>query len=455
MSNVRDFGAAGDGERDDTEAIRHALDQGDGVLEFPPGDYLIHQPIRVELDRKARFGIVGLGGAARVIMDGPGPAFHLIGTHEGSAIPSSVKPIVRDRERLPTVLNLRVEGRHPEADGFLLEGTMQSTFEGVLLTDLRDGIRFRRRCRNVVISHCHIYNNRRMGVFLDNVNLHQIIITGSHISYNALAGIKIEGGEIRNFQFTGNDIEYNDSAPDGAAEILIDCTPEGSTVREGTITGNTIQARASRGGANVRVLGQSGSKSHQAGMLTISDNLLGSQEVNLHLDSCRAVVVTGNVIYSGHQRNVLVDRSRNIVVGPNSFDHNPDYRDKQLATGIRLSDSQDVTLSGLQIQDSRTGEHTVESAITEPHDALIEIVGCQRVTASGLHVLDGAPYGLLVDRSDDVVLTGSLILDTRDEKLSEASIRWQGAGAGNRITACRVDEVQIDDQSGVTQTGNS
>ncbi|MCA9108748.1 MAG: hypothetical protein KDA52_02270, partial [Planctomycetaceae bacterium] len=29
MSNVRHFGATGDGETDDTEAIRHALSEGD------------------------------------------------------------------------------------------------------------------------------------------------------------------------------------------------------------------------------------------------------------------------------------------------------------------------------------------------------------------------------------------------------------------------------------------
>ena len=41
MSNVRDFGARGDGRNDDTQAIRHAIEQGDGVLRFPRGDYLI------------------------------------------------------------------------------------------------------------------------------------------------------------------------------------------------------------------------------------------------------------------------------------------------------------------------------------------------------------------------------------------------------------------------------
>ena len=41
MSNVRQFGAAGDGQRDDIEAIEHALRDGDGLLGFPRGVYRI------------------------------------------------------------------------------------------------------------------------------------------------------------------------------------------------------------------------------------------------------------------------------------------------------------------------------------------------------------------------------------------------------------------------------
>ena len=34
MSSVRDFGAVGDGQMDETDAIRHALADGEGLLEF-------------------------------------------------------------------------------------------------------------------------------------------------------------------------------------------------------------------------------------------------------------------------------------------------------------------------------------------------------------------------------------------------------------------------------------
>ncbi|CAN5173200.1 hypothetical protein BH23VER1_BH23VER1_36100 [soil metagenome] len=48
------------------------------------------------------------------------------------------------------------------------------------------------RNRNVIISHCHIYHNSGVGIYLEGLNLHQISVVGSHISYNRLGGIRIE-----------------------------------------------------------------------------------------------------------------------------------------------------------------------------------------------------------------------------------------------------------------------
>ena len=44
MSNVVDYGTTGDGVTDDTEAILHTLEAGDGTLQFPAGNYLITRP---------------------------------------------------------------------------------------------------------------------------------------------------------------------------------------------------------------------------------------------------------------------------------------------------------------------------------------------------------------------------------------------------------------------------
>jgi len=240
MSDVKSFGAAGDGVADDTDAILHALADGDGVIEFSRGIYRITKPIVVDLTKYSRTSIHGCGGTAKILMDGSGPAFFLQATHSATADPTGFRPEEWVHERMPTIANIEIEGRHAQADGVRIEGVMQPTLTGVLIRHVRNGVHITKRARNVLISHSHIYHNTGIGVFLDHVNLHQTIITGSHISYCRLGGIRVEGGEIRNFQITGNDIEYNnnrahkvpnaDDVP--TAEIFIDVR-EG-TVREGT-----------------------------------------------------------------------------------------------------------------------------------------------------------------------------------------------------------------------------
>jgi hypothetical protein len=101
MRNVRDFGAVGDGVTDDTEAIQHAVEGGLSHVFFPPGSYRISKSITVNLAESGRFALDGAGGTAKIIMAGPGPAFHITGTHEGTAGPGTFKPEVWQGERLP------------------------------------------------------------------------------------------------------------------------------------------------------------------------------------------------------------------------------------------------------------------------------------------------------------------------------------------------------------------
>jgi hypothetical protein len=432
LSDVRAFGARGDGTTDDTDAVLRALEEGDGVLSFPRGDYLLTRPVEIDLDRFGRVGIEGAVGTGKVVMGGPGPAFHLKGSHGRSADPKHFDPGVWAGERLPTVLNLEIEGRHPEADGFLVEGTMQSTFEGVLLRKLRDGIRIHDRARNVLISHCHIYDNSGRGIALDHVNLHQVIVTGSHISYCKRGGIKVEGSQIRNLQVTGNDIEYNfDENAECSADVWIDSRDEAATVREGTIVSNTIQASHSPGGANVLMVGHD-SANNQAGQFTISDNLIGTQENNIHLVNCRGVVLNGNVVYGARDRNLLVQGTKNVILAGNSFDHNPDYNKGELCTGLKFEDSEDCTLSGTNIQDAETED------AAEGRRAIVEFHRCRRVNLSGCQILNGSPVGILLEDVSDASITGCTVLEDRDEKSMRASVVWAGTGTGNLMANNRL-----------------
>ncbi len=45
MANVFGFGAVGDGVTDDTDALQHTLDSGDGILRLNKGTYRITKPL--------------------------------------------------------------------------------------------------------------------------------------------------------------------------------------------------------------------------------------------------------------------------------------------------------------------------------------------------------------------------------------------------------------------------
>ena len=423
MSNVREFGAVGDGQGDDTEAIQHAVSQGDGVLHFPPGTYRITQSIEVRLAKRGPLSIDGSGGSAKVVMAGPGPVFRLVGTHGGTGDPGSRKGNLASHQRLPTIRNIEVEGAHAEADGFELVETMQSVFEGVMVTRCRHGIHLIKRNRNVLINHCHIYFNTGVGVYLDGVNLHQINIASSHISYNRLGGIRLDRSEGRNLQITGNDIEYNNhkshsAKPEPTAEIYIDTTAEGASVNEVTIASNTIQATGSSGGANIRIMEKPDS-SRPPGLFAISGNIIGSQENNVHLTGCYGVAISGNTIYSCEHRNLFIEDSRLINISGKTFRrHTPRY-----GTGVRFTGCSDVAFTGCSILD--------ETAEGQPDlTALLELDRCKRINITGSQFLNGT-IGMAGKDCSHVTLTGNTLHDTRERLIAKHAIRFTGEGEGN------------------------
>lgn len=444
MTQAGDFGATGDGETDDTEALQHALDEGVGELVLPRGDYRISKSLVMDLATIGRTAIRGEGGTARILMQGGGPAVLLKGTHAATADPAGFRDSEWTHERMPMISQLEIVGQHPEADGIRIEGVMQPTITGVLLRKLRHGIHITDRVRNVLISHCHIYHNLGVGIFLDAVNLHQTIISNSHISYCRLGGIRIERSEVRNIQITGNDIEYNNNAShkvpeaDGVptAEIWLDAS-EGS-IREGTISSNTIQATYSPDGANIRIIGQPKEKNAKVGMLAITGNLIGSQWNNIHMTNAEGVTISGNFIYSGHNRNVLAVDCSQIVIGDNCFGHNGDYGvEKELCTGITLRNCRDSIFTGNILQDCLSGRHLYPEAPELQREALLELYDCRDIIVSNCQILDSAPYGLRLSNCTDMTLNAVMITDRRSPPLQKSAVFWTGSTGQSIVSACR------------------
>jgi hypothetical protein len=421
MASVVDFGAVGDGRADDTEAIRHAVAAGAGRLVFPRGVYRLTGTIDVRLDRDGPIALDGDGGAARVVMAGPGPALRLVGTLDGNADPKNIPPAVWESQRLPTVANLEIEGAHDAAEGVVLDGTMQATLTGLLIRRCRVGVHLVRRNRNVLLANLHIYDGRgaAIGVHFDGVNLHQTIVVGCHISYCRHAGIKVERSEIRNLQITGCDIEYNfdPDAPD-CADVWIDA--RAGTVREGTIASCTIQAKRSPGGANVRIEGPPLEGSTGAGLWTIAGNILQSQDRNLWLKSCRGVAVSGNSFASAYERSLVIEDCRHVAVGTNTFDHNPDYGGDRI-DGIHISGSAGINLSGLILESAGAGTPEAGGAIEVERSSDVTIQGCQ--------VLDPVHRGIDLRDVTRTLVSGCTVVDRRADRTMREAIRLRGAGA--------------------------
>ena len=415
MANVREFGARGDGKTDDTQSIQHAIQKGDGTLHFPRGDYLISRPIAVALQMHGRISIDGANGTAKLIMTGAGPALNLIGSHRRTADPSHFTDEYWQRERMPIVQGLEIVGRHAQADGIRVEGVMQPTLHQVLIRRCRHGIHLANRDRNVLISDCHIFDNSGVGLFLDSVNLHQINIHGNHISYCKQGGIKVVGSEIRNIQICSNDIEYNyDLKAQTSADVLFDCR-EG-TVREGTLVGNTVQARESPNGANVRFLG---AKDHPnaVGLFTISGNLIGSQAKAIDLHACRAVVITGNSIYSGYRYAIWAENAEHLVIGANTIDHNPEYRGNS-TDQVVIRNCRNVSMTGLILQHIR--------AANDPVTSSMELRGCQNVNITGVQILGARVRGIALEACSVVRVADSTIRGTADDKTYRTALAVDG-----------------------------
>ena len=376
-ATVREFGAVGDGLADDTAAIQRAADAGPGALRFPPGRYRITRPIVVDLDAAGPI-TVAADGTARLIMAGPGPAIRLAGTHQGTAAPATVKPEVWERQRMPTVDGLAIVGEHPEADGIEATGTMQAVITRCHVRNVRHAIHLVERNRNVIVSNCHLYENRGVGLYLDDVNLHQINVTGCHISYNDAGGIVSRAGAVRNLHVAGCDLEGNMGA-DGppTANILIDAAGGAAGTAEVAITGCTIQhTHGAPDSANIRFLGLD-SHGRNWGHLTIQGNVLSDVQVNVDIGHARGVNITGNTFWRGVQHNLRVVDSSSVVIGPNTMDRNPHYRDEETADdGVLLRGCRDSTIAGLHIRGVRRAP------------AGLVLDDCERVNVSGCTILD-------------------------------------------------------------------
>ncbi len=446
MSFAKHFGAIGDGKADDTDALQHAVDDGDGVLELSKGTYRITRPIVLDASKHGYLGVRGEQGTARIVMAGPGPALQIIGDHQGTATPESFKPHTWDRERMPIVTGLEILGEHPEADGIQLRRTMQATIQSMLVRHCRYGIHLVERNRNFVLNAAHIYDCHDTGVFFDQCNLHQVIIAANHISYCKRAGIRQHNGDVHNIQITGNDIEYN-SGYEGerqelSGEIVLEA-PDG-IISEYTIASNTIQATLDAPGANVMILGKA--EEHQSGvrLVAITGNVLGSRNCNILIDRGSRISITGNTIYGGQRLNCEFRNSRYITFGSNSCFSRPASYASETTDGILLYKCVGCSLVGNVLNDCRLGNEEAGGSIT--------VRDSQNIAISASQILNPHFRGMDIVNSSRCNITGNSIHETEGTGRMLAAIRSAGSNSknwvqGNSVSAGTNGVIECNDQT--------
>jgi parallel beta-helix repeat protein len=439
LKTVLFFGAVGDSATDDTEAVQKAVDSGIGQIVFPSGVYRLTKPVEINLNETGYINITG-GGTARIIMDGVGPAFRFTGTHSGNASPSGVKQNVWANQRMPMVDDLEINGIHPESLGIEATGTMQLTITRVLIRNVLYGIRLFNLNRNVIISACHIYNNRGIGIYLDNVNLHQINIVGSHISYNGGGGVVVRNGNVRNLQIGNCDIESNMSYNwPKTANVFIDM-PEGS-MREGAITGCTIQHDHNvEGSANIRFVGHGVNSRGKAGNFTIGNNVLSDTRNNIHIKYGRGIIISGNTFWRGYDHNILIEQSEHIVLGTNLMDRNPDYGEDS-NNNIKFFESNNISINGLHLVNSVGGE------------AGIVMEQCRNYNLVNSTILDCDNGGILLKETGYGRVAGNFIRDERLLVKNPVAIKVVG-GSNNLVRDNYTNGLINGKRANSTITGN-
>ena len=430
MAFVNHFGAAGDGQRDDTEALEHALAAGDGVLELAKGSYRITRPIVIDTTRTGYAAVRGTGGTSRIIMDGAGPALRIVGDHRGTAQPQSYQDHTWDKERFPTISGIEILGRHAEASGIELRKTTKTTIREVLVRRCVDGIRLVERNRDFILSDSHLLDNHRYGLFFDRCNLHQIIVHGNHISWNKQAGIKSLDGDVHNLQITGNDIEYNnhpgvDKSPGGeprGAEIWFEA-PRG-VISEVTISSNTLQATIQPGGCNVRIHGQETTGAAAARLVTIVGNVLGSQTRGVELKHVERVAITGNTIYDSQDLSIVAEDCSGMAIGSNTFvwrgDDQAPPRD-----GLKFTRCRDASLIGLVARRLCSG--------TADSGAAITLEQCHDFAVSECQLLDSLVRGIEMVDCHRCRISGNSIIDRREKPSMQQAVRIRGKSRDNLV----------------------
>lgn len=224
------FGAIGDGEADDTKAIKDAIaaiGSGISILHFPAGTYLVSEDIPLVSD---------------MILQGEG--YNAVIKRAGNGLNNYNMLLCNGLDNV-TIRNIHIQGDRAEHEGtdgewgmcISLQDSSNIIIEHCKLTDgWGDGVYIGTAagegCNNITIDNCIIDHNRRNGVSViecDGFRLRNCLISNTD-GTNPRAGIDFEPNEadqmivnclVENCIFSGNltDISFYDRSNSAQVDI--------------------------------------------------------------------------------------------------------------------------------------------------------------------------------------------------------------------------------------------
>lgn len=387
FANVKDFRAAGDGATDDTAAIKRALAaalQSKGTLYFPPGTYLINEPLTIT----DTIAVVGSGwGSVLVLKDGVRRIMILV---QGSS-PSGETVGFR-------ASNLVLDGNH---GGQLDAGLLQ----------INSSVGF-------VVDHLWIRNGGRVGESRSQG------VAGISVAVKSLASTVPSRGVVMNSlieETTKPGVVWSTHATDGLVSGNIIRGLRGNSltpclaVSEGrnvSVTGNSVSEcegagiSIANGGNNVAPLHAIITNNHVYANGTGSVEGNGIQVVNAFPDRNAFVEIAGNIVYGNHGASdgygIMVQNVDHAVISGNIVRHNR-------RSGIVLYNVSGALIEGNYVYGNNT------QATSEHSGIMLHQVS--RAHLSGNLVFDDGPtptqaYGLFFSgskASDRISVTNNVL----------------------------------------------
>ena len=227
VTNVKTFGATGDGITDDTQAIQEAIDvtalNGGGTVYFPIGEYVVTSTLKIKQ------GLTDSNGTdyARITVEGAhwkGSRLDFSNMIEGNGIEiTGVDTIIKDisiadppehgfyfKSNYKSIYNLTVERAYVTnagIDGFYFENVFMLTLErNYVYNSGRYGFNFRGQQTSLNIENNYVNGAGAAGYYVENAGYSTLKNNGSD---NATIGYVLDGCRATSMLNNGSEVVEN------------------------------------------------------------------------------------------------------------------------------------------------------------------------------------------------------------------------------------------------------